>query len=121
MLTPSKSNMGWLLGRSDHEAKGDTTMTFKKYEPEMVCEFLLMLAEKGDFDKITSEFKDIRDDDIRMILKEVSEYLSKRLVEEIPSQRPQYSHLNLSQKAMSVVSCLSPREEMILFKSFKVL
>lgn len=119
MLTPSKSNMGWLLGQDT--PKGDTSMTFKKFEPEMVCEFLLLLAEKGDFSKITDEFSDIRESDIHLILKEVSEFIRKKMVEEVPQQRPQYSQLNLSSKAMSVVSCLSPREEMILFKSFKIL
>jgi len=119
MHAPSKSNMGWLLATD--VKKGDRSMAFSKFEPEMVCELLVLLSEKGDFSRISSEYKDLKDSDIRLVLKEISDYMSKRLIEETPSSRPQYGQLNLSQKAMSVVSCLSPREEMILFKSFKIL
>ncbi len=95
-------------------------MQFQDYSKEAVCELLLFLADHEDFSSLQAT-EGFHKKDVKDVLKQIAAQLRHELAEDLPPQRPQYNQLSLSTKAMSLVSCLSPREEMLLFKSFKVL
>ena len=95
-------------------------LQFQKLSKEAVCELLSFLQENEEFSSLKS-LKGISKQDVRGVLEEIVTQLQKELIEEMPAQKPNYSDHSLSSDAMSLISCLSPREEMLLFKSFKLL
>ena len=95
-------------------------MKFKNMSREAVTELLLYLAENEPFSSLTA-FKGLNLEDVQEVFREMAFQLKEEVTEEGGSQRPQYSSFNLSPKAMALISALSPREEMLLFKSFRLL
>lgn len=87
---------------------------------EAVCELLLFLAENESFESL-SALKGLNLEDVQEVFREMAFQLKDEVTEEGGNQRPQYSSFKLSPKAMALISALSPREEMLLFKSFKLL
>lgn len=87
---------------------------------EAVTELLLFLAENESFASL-SALKGLTVEDVQEVIREIAFQLKEEVTEEGPDQRPQYSSFKLSPKAMALISTLSPREEMLLFKSFKLL
>lgn len=94
-------------------------MHFKSHTPEAVSELLLYLAENEDFSSTKSIGSSFSKKEIKNILKEIAEQIKDSGFEE-EAPRANYSDQSLSPKALSLISCLSPREEMLLFKSFKI-
>lgn len=95
-------------------------MKFKNITKEAVCELLLYLAEHEEFESLKS-LKAFTKEEMQEVLREIAIQLKEELTDEGGSQRPHYQEYNLSPKALSLISCLSPREELLLFKSFKLL
>ena len=95
-------------------------MKFKNVTKEAVCELLLYLADQEEFESLKS-LKSFTKEEVQEVLREIVVQLREELTEEGGNQRPHYQEYNLSPKALSLISCLSPREEMLLFKSFKLL
>lgn len=93
-------------------------MKFKHMNPDAVCELLIHLAEHEDFKSIKA--LGLKEDDVRDVLHEMAAQLKLAITAETSGTRPDYSQLNLSTEAMSLLSSLSPREEMLLFKSFRL-
>lgn len=97
-------------------------MQFKDFNAEAVCEMLLYLADYEEFHSLKEvgispkEAKDILRELVFLIKSEVGSS------EEVVSyqQKASYSSLEISSQAQSLISCLSPREEMLLFRSFKL-
>ncbi|OGQ08817.1 MAG: hypothetical protein A3G32_06585 [Deltaproteobacteria bacterium RIFCSPLOWO2_12_FULL_40_28] len=89
-------------------------------ENEVGGELLSFLAEHEEF--ISAKKAGFSSDEVKAFLVELSQVLKDQGKEEIPGQpRPKYEDLELSPKALSLISCLSPREELLLFRSFKLL
>lgn len=94
-------------------------MKFKNLTHEAVCELLLYLAEYEDFESI-KRLNGLKKEMVREIFQEIAAQLRQEMNSETTA-RPDYSHLNLSSEALSIISSLSPREEMLLFKSFRLI
>lgn len=96
-------------------------MKFKNFTKEAVYELLLYLAENEEFQSVKS-LKGVKKEDVYGVLQEIADQLKQEVAgEEGLNQRPHYPDFNLSPKAMALISSLSPREEMLLFKSFKII
>lgn len=88
---------------------------------EAVTELLLFLADNEAFPSL-SGLKGLTREDVSEVLREMAFQLRDEVTDgDGSSQRPQYSSFKLSPKAMALISALSPREEMLLFKSFRLL
>ncbi|HBF12738.1 MAG TPA: hypothetical protein DDW49_05025 [Deltaproteobacteria bacterium] len=96
-------------------------MKFKDLSPEAVAELLNFLADHEEFESLKNLKGIFTREEVAGILKEVSVQIRTQASEEEPVQKPDYSEQSLSPKAMSLISSLSPREEMLLFKSFKLI
>lgn len=95
-------------------------MKFSNISKEAVSELLNYLAEHEEFTSMNA-LRAFSKQEIREVLYEISRQLKSEVIEEGPHQRPHYPDYHLSPKALALISCLSPREEMLLFKSFKLL
>lgn len=94
-------------------------MKFKNVTKEAVCELLFYLAEKEDFSSI-KKLKGFNQEEVAEIIRELAIQLKNQVADEGPNQKANSEEFNLSPKALSLISCLSPREELLLFKSFKL-
>jgi hypothetical protein len=95
-------------------------MKFSKATKEAVTELLTYLAEQENF-KSFSTAHGFDKEEIKEVLLEIAVQLKKEASEEMPNQRVNYNEFELSPKALSLISCLSPREEMLLFKTFRLM
>ena len=95
-------------------------MKFKNFTKEAVCELLCFLAEHEDFGSL-KELKGLSKEEVAEIFMEIVLHLREDMIDEGPNHRLDHSGFNLSPKSLSLISCLSPREEMLLFRSFKLL
>lgn len=96
-------------------------MKFKNFSKEAVSELLVYLSESEEFQSIRA-VTGFSKKDVCEVLEEIAIQLKQESVtEEGMNQRPNYPDFNLSPKAMALISSLSPREEMLLFKSFKII
>ncbi len=96
-------------------------MKFESFTKEAICELLEYLADNETFASVKG-LEEFKVDDVKNLLKKIASEIDDQVVEEVQAaQKPQYSQYNLSPKALSLISCLSPREEMLLFKSFHLL
>ena len=93
-------------------------MKFKNFSQDVVAELLLHLAENEDFSSIKS-LKAFTKEEVVEILNEISIGLKNEITLEA-GPKVDFNNFDLSTQAQSLISCLSPREEMILFKSFKI-
>ena len=99
--------------------QGENFMRFKDVTKDAVCELLFYLAENEDFCSL-SKLKTFSKSEVSEIIKEIAFQLKSEMADEGPQQKQNNSNYGLSSKALSLVSCLSPREELLLFKSFKL-
>lgn len=95
-------------------------MKFQHITKQAVSELLFYLAEKEEFSSV-KKIQGINKKDVVEILKEIAVQLKNEMADEGPNQKSNAEGFNLSPKALSLVSCLSPREELLLFKSFKII
>lgn len=96
-------------------------MIFKEFAKEAVSELLIYLADNEDF-KSLKGVSAFTQSDVRRILRELAQQLKEEEnLETNNEKRPQYDDLELSSQAMALISSLSPREELLLFKSFKII
>ncbi len=95
-------------------------MKFKNHSLEAISELLLFLAEKETFDSLKG-VREFKREDIAEIFKEIALSLRDESLTEGGSQRADLSSFELTSQALSLISSLSPREETILFKSFKLI
>ncbi len=94
-------------------------MKFKNFTKETVYELLTYLAENEDFSSLET-LKSFSKKEVVEILKEIALGLKEEMNTEEVGARPSLSDTNLSPKTISVLSSLSPKEELLLFKTFKV-
>lgn len=95
-------------------------MKLKNISNETASELLLYLVEHEDFPSLKG-LKTFSKEEVIEILKEISLMLKEASVQEAGFQKADVSGFELSSQALSLISCLSPREETILFKSFRLL
>ncbi|MBX7149200.1 hypothetical protein K1X76_08935 [bacterium] len=95
-------------------------MKFNNLSREAVSELLMFLAENESFDSIKKQ-KGVTRQDVVEIFKEISKQLMEEELKEGVEQRVQFNDSEFSPKVQALISSLSPREEMLLFKSFKIL
>ena len=96
------------------------SMKFKDLSQEAVAELLYFLADNEDFSSLKNLKGMVSKNEVMEVLKEIADQIKIQATEEDPVQKPDYTEQNLSPKALSLISCLSPREEMLLFRSFKI-
>ena len=95
-------------------------MKFQNFSNEVVSELLGFLADHEEFNSVKA-MGEFSTDEVKSILHQLSKQLREQGLEDMSADKPRYEDLSLSPKALSLISCLSPREEMLLFKSFRVL
>lgn len=96
-------------------------MKFSNTSHEAVGELLQHLADNEEFQSL-KKVADFSPADVRVILREIAAQLQEVGGEDVKgTAKPNYEKLKLSPKAVSLISCLSPREEILLFKSFHLL
>lgn len=95
-------------------------MKFSKATKEAVTELLTLLADQEDF-KSLSAAQGFEKEEIKEVLLEIATQLKKEADEEVPSGRVNYNDFEFTPKALSLISCLSPREEQLLFKTFRLM
>ncbi|MBI2339890.1 MAG: hypothetical protein HYU99_05950 [Deltaproteobacteria bacterium] len=95
-------------------------MRFKDVTKDAVCELLFYLAENEEFPSL-AKLKTFTKSEVAEIIKEIAFQLKGEMADEGPRQKLNSANFDLSSKALSLISCLSPREEQLLFKSFKLL
>lgn len=94
-------------------------MKFKNLSQELVVELLMHLAKNEDFASLKT-LKAFSKEEVAEVLIEIAEHLKNEITLETLGQKVDFNNFDLSTQAQSLISCLSPREEMILFKSFKI-
>lgn len=95
-------------------------MEFKNYPKEVVSEILMHLADHESFGSLKG-LKDVSRKEVAEIIREISKKLKAESEAELTGEKPSYTEHKLSQKTLALISCLSPREEMLLFKSFHLI
>jgi len=94
-------------------------MKFKKFSPETVAELLIHLAEKENFDSLKG-ITEFSKKDVQKLFAEIADQL-KELSENEPHMRKEHvSQKDLTDNVYKVISRLSPQEENLLFKTFKI-
>lgn len=94
-------------------------MKLEQISNEALAELLLYLAENEEFQSV-KRLKGFSVADVKGVMMALAEQIKKIKPEPEGPHRPQYDKLQLSPKALALLSSLSPREEMLLFRSFKV-
>ena len=95
-------------------------MKFKNHSHEAISELLLFLAEKESFESLKG-VREFKKEEVADILKEIAMALRDESLTDGGSQKADLSSFELTSQALSLISSLSPREETILFKSFKLI
>lgn len=95
-------------------------MKFKNHSHEAISELLLLLAEKETFDSLKG-LREFKQEEVSDILKEIAIALKEESLTEGGGNKADLSSFELTSQALSLISSLSPREETILFKSFKLI
>lgn len=91
-------------------------MKFKDFNKEVVGYLLEHLAKCERFE--SAKALGIESSEVAQVLRELASHISQLTEETV--ERPRYDDLSLSPKAMALISCLSPHEEAVLFKSFRL-
>ncbi len=92
---------------------------FKKHSAKTVSELLLYLAEHEDFSSLDG-LKEFNGIEVAEIIKEIAHAIQESSSGDGAFQKTDLSGFELSSKALTLISSLSPREETILFKSFQL-
>lgn len=95
-------------------------MKFKKYSAKTVTELLLHLAEHEEFSSLEG-LKEFGREEVSEIIKEIVNMIQVSSSGDGAFQKTDLSGFELSSKALTLISSLSPREESILFKSFQLM
>lgn len=94
-------------------------MKFAKYSPDTIAELLIHLAEHETFPSLKGT-KNFSDADVKEIFNDMAGQLMEES-KDIPIMRKsQVKQQDLPYKTHKVISKLSPQEEEILFKTFKI-
>jgi len=94
-------------------------MKFKDFSASTVAELLNFLADHEKFESI-KQLGEVSSSQVKDILRTISAQLKDSEVADSTYNKADVGSFELSSQAMQLVSCLSPREETILFKSFKL-
>lgn len=94
-------------------------MKLKNFDSEIAYQLLMYLADNETFPSL-AKFKEVKKSEVAEMLKEIAQSIKQSAQAEATVQRTQLDESDLSAKTMSVLSQLSPKEEMILFKTFKL-
>lgn len=94
-------------------------MEFKNFSPETVAELLIYLADNDKFDSLKN-LKEFSKGDVTNVLRELADQLKT-----VAATQPVLKKENVRQKDLTdninrVVGKLTPHEENLLFKSFKI-
>ena len=93
-------------------------MKFSKFTPEMVSELLLHLADHERFSSLKP--LNLTKDDIQTMLHEVADQIKEATQDGPVVSRSQIKKKDFASQTSRVISHLSPLEEDILLKSFKI-
>lgn len=93
-------------------------MRLKEYSKEEAAEILSYLAKEDPFLSLNGT-KWIRVEQVRKLLQEISEHLEQEAQGE-RTEEVDFMNEGLSLQAKQILSTLSPREERLLLRSFKV-
>lgn len=85
----------------------------------MVAELLEYLAENESFASVKG-FYSIKPNDVRSVLDELANQIRDLSVDEPIMRRSQVKEKDLASKTSQAISKLSPKEEEVLFRSFKI-
>ena len=94
-------------------------MKFSRFSHDMVAELLVYLAENEQFASI-KRIKDINRGDVQTLLYEMAEQVKKLSESQAVVSRSEIRSNDLSDTTQEVISNLSPHEETILLRSFKI-
>ncbi len=94
-------------------------MKFKDFSCSTVGELLTYLADNEKFESV-KQLGEMSPNQVKDILRVIAAELKKSDVMDSAYNKADVGSFELSSQAMKLVSCLSPREETILFKSFKL-
>lgn len=94
-------------------------MKFEKYSYETVAELLAFLADHESFDSIRT-VKNVSSDDIRELFHDMAGQLRDQAKNTPIMRKSQLQQKDLAYKTHQVISKLTPQEEEILFKTFKI-
>ncbi len=94
-------------------------MQFKKYSPDTVAELFLYLADHEKFTSL-AKLKEFSRADVSGIFREIAEQLLEH-VKNVPAiSKKSFRGNDIPDSLNKVIANLSPYEENILFKSFKI-
>lgn len=94
-------------------------MKFKEFSTGTVVELLNFLADYEKFESV-KQLGEMSTNQVKDILRTIATQLKDTEVADSTYNKADIGSFELSSQAMKLVSCLSPREETILFKSFKL-
>lgn len=94
-------------------------MKFSKFSTDMVAELLVYLADHDKFESLKG-FRDISRADVQNVLEELAEQVQQSGERQPLVRKTQLSDKELAQKTTQVISKLTPREEEILLRSFRI-
>lgn len=94
-------------------------MKFSRFSHDMVAELLVFLAENEQFASI-KRIKDISRSDVQTLLHEMAEQVKKLSENQAVVNRSEIRGNDLTDTTQEVISNLSPHEETILLRSFKI-
>lgn len=94
-------------------------MKFEAYSHDTVAELLDFIAQHEEFESVRS-IRNVTSDDIQAILREIAGQLREEAKNSPIMRKSQIRQQDLTYKTNQVISKLTPQEEEILFKSFKI-
>ncbi|MBU0506033.1 MAG: hypothetical protein ABII18_07715 [bacterium] len=93
-------------------------MEFKKYSPETIAELLIYIADHEQLACVDS-LNSFTKAEVRHVMHELANNL-KEIAGAHPITRRETVKSDLTDNVFKVISKLSPQEENLLFKSFKI-
>lgn len=94
-------------------------MKFANFSQEAVAELLIYLADHEDFKSI-QDMKNITKGDVKNMLAELAEHLKEKAEKQPIMRKSQLKQKQLGVNTSQVISKLTPKEEEILFQSFRI-
>jgi hypothetical protein len=94
-------------------------MNFKNYSQDMVAELLVYLADHENFDSIKT-LKNISKQDVVALFQDMAGQLKEHSLKQPLMRKSHVKQEDLTDKTSKVIAKLTPQEEEILFKSFKI-
>lgn len=94
-------------------------MKFKKHSPEAVAELLMYLADHEDF-KSLKGLKTFSSSEVSSLFREMAKNLQEYALNQPLMAKDDLDQKEISGNLSRVVSHLTPQEENLLFKSFRI-